>query len=217
MNNDRTPNTLTKDPEYDHKLPSSSPDRDAEKGTSGGRFGSNNKVGGRIAPVLPHLKGYDFGDSDGGSDILGKQIELEAGNDIQYRTCSWPKVCCDLLRWNMNGDFGTLNYLLTINTDCCSALFRVYLLGYYVLPIQLLSSWTCAGIDFDCCHCGTRSIHFARRLVCSEHNCPSLSPTYIFSGNFVSDILRFEMYAISDRCCSGVKPGLGTPRLSCLC
>jgi hypothetical protein len=24
---------------------------------------------------------------------VGKQIELEAGNAIQYRTCSWQKVC----------------------------------------------------------------------------------------------------------------------------
>lgn len=53
---------------------------------------SDRSVGGRIAPVLPHLAGYDFGNDDTGSDILGKQIELEAGNDIQYRTCSWPKV-----------------------------------------------------------------------------------------------------------------------------
>lgn len=70
---------------------------DAERG-GGNRFGSSDKtVGGRIAPVLPHLKGYDFGSDDAnsdiaGSDILGKQIELEAGNDIQYRTCSWQKT-----------------------------------------------------------------------------------------------------------------------------
>lgn len=57
------------------------------------RFGSSNRaVGGRIAPVLPHLKGYDFGSDDSGSDVLGKQIELEADNAIQYRTCSWQKV-----------------------------------------------------------------------------------------------------------------------------
>jgi hypothetical protein len=58
------------------------------------RFGSSNRaVGARIAPVLPHLKGYDFGSDDSGSDLLGKQIELEADNAIQYRTCSWQKVC----------------------------------------------------------------------------------------------------------------------------
>lgn len=49
--------------------------------------------GGRITDVLPHLRAYDFGDSDGSSDILGKQIELESGNALQYRTCSWQKVC----------------------------------------------------------------------------------------------------------------------------
>jgi hypothetical protein len=60
-----------------------------------GNFWSRSPIGGRIAPVLPHLRGYDFGtegDTDGSSDILGKQIEMEAENAIQYRTCSWQKV-----------------------------------------------------------------------------------------------------------------------------
>jgi hypothetical protein len=109
MNGDHTfPNTTNKEADLDKKFASPSPDRDAERGATKGRFGTSNRtVGGRIAPVLPHLRNYDFGDSsDAGSDILGKQIELEAGNDIQYRTCSWPKVCCkfcfcDLsLRWS---------------------------------------------------------------------------------------------------------------------
>ncbi|KAI9732476.1 MAG: hypothetical protein M1818_007514 [Claussenomyces sp. TS43310] len=52
----------------------------------------DGRVGARIAPVLPHLQGYDFGDTDAGSDILGKQIELESGNALQYRTCSWQKT-----------------------------------------------------------------------------------------------------------------------------
>lgn len=66
---------------------------DAEKGNKS-RFGhsGNSTICARIAPVLPHLQGYDLGSDDSGSDILGKQIELEAGNAIQYRTCSWQKV-----------------------------------------------------------------------------------------------------------------------------
>lgn len=52
------------------------------------------KVGARIAPVLPHLRGADFSDSDSvnGQDVLEKQLELESGNALQYRTCSWQKV-----------------------------------------------------------------------------------------------------------------------------
>lgn len=67
---------------------------DPEKGTQNkyGHSTSDKSVGGRIAPVLPHLKNYDFGSDDSGSDILGKQIELEADNAIQYRTCSWQKT-----------------------------------------------------------------------------------------------------------------------------
>ncbi|KAF8858129.1 hypothetical protein BDZ45DRAFT_802804 [Acephala macrosclerotiorum] len=61
--------------------------------TKKSKFGHSNKsAGGRICKVLPHLEGYDFGSDDSGSDILGKQIELEAGNVIQYRTCSWQKT-----------------------------------------------------------------------------------------------------------------------------
>lgn len=61
--------------------------------------GSNPKIGGRICPVLPHLKGTLKGELNtedpewaSSDDILGKQIESEKGNALQYRTCSWQKV-----------------------------------------------------------------------------------------------------------------------------
>lgn len=54
--------------------------------------GGNKKIGGRIAPVLPHLIGVDLEGSDSSSDLLGQQIKQEEGNAIQYRTCSWYKV-----------------------------------------------------------------------------------------------------------------------------
>jgi hypothetical protein len=96
LNNDRSADFIpeNKDNVIANKLDNGSGGGvDAEKGTKS-RFGQNGneKVGARIAPVLPHLEGYDFGSDDSGSDILGKQIELEAGNAIRYRTCSWQKV-----------------------------------------------------------------------------------------------------------------------------
>ncbi|GAB7348433.1 hypothetical protein MBLNU459_g6854t3 [Dothideomycetes sp. NU459] len=39
-------------------------------------------------PIVP--QGSDDDDSSGMS--VGKQMEMEAGNAIKYRTCSWPKV-----------------------------------------------------------------------------------------------------------------------------
>lgn len=36
--------------------------------------------------------GAPTSDSEGEATV-GKQIELEAHNSIQYRTCSWQKVC----------------------------------------------------------------------------------------------------------------------------
>jgi hypothetical protein len=85
---------FAQDPDHDFKNPGGSGgDLEGAKAEGETPYGSSNKsAGARIAPVLPHLRGYDFGSDDSGSDILGKQIELEAGNDIRYRTCSWPKA-----------------------------------------------------------------------------------------------------------------------------
>jgi hypothetical protein len=68
---------------------------DAERASKSkwGKYGnSDSSVGERIGPVLGHLGAYDFGSDDNLSDILGKQLEMEAGDAIQYRTCSWQKV-----------------------------------------------------------------------------------------------------------------------------
>jgi hypothetical protein len=37
------------------------------------------------------------GASDSDTDDIGRQIEMEAGNSIKYRTCSWQKVRSELL------------------------------------------------------------------------------------------------------------------------
>ena len=100
LNNDQSAdfndnsNNLNKDKIIDNKMDNGSGNVDTEKGNKS-RFGNSTndaRVGGRIAPVLPHLQAYDFGSDDSGSDILGKQIEMEASSAIQYRTCSWQKV-----------------------------------------------------------------------------------------------------------------------------
>lgn len=59
--------------------------KDTEKGASvdHGRRGSRLEGPAR----------RDMNSSDDESISVGKQIELEAGNAIQYRTCSWQKVC----------------------------------------------------------------------------------------------------------------------------
>jgi hypothetical protein len=65
---------------------------DVEKQGTHGTSGSHKHVGDRIAPVLPHLAGYDFGDNASEETILTKQIEMEQGHALQYRTCSWQKT-----------------------------------------------------------------------------------------------------------------------------
>jgi len=87
-------NNANKDLILDSKNSGNGSNLDAEKGSRNKYGRSGNTAGGRIGPVLSHLKGYDFGSDDSGSDILGKQLEMEANDAIQYRTCSWPKVCC---------------------------------------------------------------------------------------------------------------------------
>lgn len=73
--------------------------RDHDAGpTPSGRarwFGGRNiYVGGRIGPVLSSLSSnYNSDSDDSSSAILIKQKESEAGAAIQYRTCSWQKVC----------------------------------------------------------------------------------------------------------------------------
>jgi hypothetical protein len=90
------------------KTDSPPPDVDTETGTRR-RFGNGDgKIGGRIAPVLPHLAGYDFGDDDAGSDVLGKQIELEVGHALQYRTCSWQKTA-----FLLSSEYGLLHEIIT--------------------------------------------------------------------------------------------------------
>jgi hypothetical protein len=54
--------------------------------------GRNVTVGPRIGPVLAGIP-IDSDSDDSSSAILEKQIALEDGHAIQYRTCSWQKVC----------------------------------------------------------------------------------------------------------------------------
>jgi len=59
-------------------------------------FGGNGvKIGPRIGPVLHSATIEISGDSDLESSdaIRNKQRALEDGHAIQYRTCSWYKVC----------------------------------------------------------------------------------------------------------------------------
>lgn len=66
----------------------------APRGWSAWFGGPNVTVGPRIGPVLDSISLGGLSDSDESSSaILDKQIALESGAAIQYRTCSWQKVC----------------------------------------------------------------------------------------------------------------------------
>jgi hypothetical protein len=57
--------------------------------------GKGVTVGPRIAPIADHVKGdISASESETAEDILSKQIDSEASNGIQYRTCSWKKTAC---------------------------------------------------------------------------------------------------------------------------
>ena len=79
-------------------------DRDTEAAIPSGRagwFGGQNvAIGPRIGPVLSSISLGESSDTDDSSSaILHKQKALEDGHAIQYRTCSWQKVChylCEL-------------------------------------------------------------------------------------------------------------------------
>lgn len=68
-------------------VPASTP-----RGFSAWFGGPDTTVGPRIGPVLEAIS-HDSDTDDSSSAILDKQIALEDGHAIQYRTCSWQKVC----------------------------------------------------------------------------------------------------------------------------
>jgi len=57
------------------------------------RQNDNPRRGSRIDKAITKpISGADFSDDSSSGLSVGKQVELEQGNAIQYRTCSWPKV-----------------------------------------------------------------------------------------------------------------------------
>lgn len=70
---------------------------DAEKGV-GRNAGGGRKMSRIDKPITKSIGGLNGGNdltSDDATDpsiSVGKQMELEAGNAIKYRTCSWQKV-----------------------------------------------------------------------------------------------------------------------------
>lgn len=64
----------------------------SEKQFSGPSHDPENPTGRRMSRIDKPL------DSDTDSSLsVGKQIEMEASNAIKYRSCSWPKVCLNIL------------------------------------------------------------------------------------------------------------------------
>jgi len=57
---------------------------------NGGRERKMSRIG---APINNSISGEPGHDSDTDASVsIGKQMEMEAGNAIKYRTCSWQKV-----------------------------------------------------------------------------------------------------------------------------
>ena len=61
--------------------------QDAEKGTGQARRASR-----KMSRIDTKPDGLTEDDATDPSVSVGKQMELEAGNAIKYRTCSWRKV-----------------------------------------------------------------------------------------------------------------------------
>lgn len=101
-------------------------------------------VGPRIGPVL-HSVAIPSSDSDDSIVTPERQHELEKGNAIQYRTCSWQKVWSIPIT-NCHMESQETNHQAK---DCRPALFRVHLPGHHELPvvIQCLGSGSWVGND----------------------------------------------------------------------
>lgn len=91
-------------------------------------FGGRNVViGPRIGPVLDSISTSDSDSDLSGSAILDKQLAAEDGAAIQYRTCSWQKVCGPL-------GFEWMVFQLRIGTDEVNLLCSFYRLPRYSFP-----------------------------------------------------------------------------------
>lgn len=103
--------------------------------------------------------------SDSESNDIGRQIELEAGNSIKYRTCSWEKVCLPSRHLSMNQRRSHADHVLL---DGGPAILRVHLLGYHVIPLVLFRPGFSSRLDSDRGHCGHRALYLAHHLVCAS-------------------------------------------------
>lgn len=93
---------------------------DVESAAPSGRArwfgGPNIYVGPRIGPVLSSLSSSYASDSDDSSTaILHKQKEAEANAAIQYRTCSWQKVCPTCLKFLLHESNALMDHVDAIN------------------------------------------------------------------------------------------------------
>ena len=100
--------------------------------------------------------------SDSESGDVGRQIELEAGNSIKYRTCSWQKV-----RIFRDGHIDTKRESLELidPIDCGTAVFRIYLSRHDVVPVVVFHIGLGAGADFDRLCRGGGALHLPDHLV----------------------------------------------------
>jgi len=69
-----------------------SPSPNSSTGFSSWFGGKHVKIGPRIGPVLDSFSVESSSGDESSDAILAKQREIEDGNAIQYRTCSWQKV-----------------------------------------------------------------------------------------------------------------------------
>jgi hypothetical protein len=67
---------------------------DATAAENGGRNTKGRRMNRIDGPITRSIAGENAlaDDSTDASVSIGKQMELEAGNAIKYRTCSWQKV-----------------------------------------------------------------------------------------------------------------------------
>ena len=96
----------------------------------------DNRRGSRVGGPL---RGSTVLNDDNSSTVsVGKQIELEAGNSIKYRSCSWQKVRSPARilpsSSEQRGD------RTERSLDCRSSVQRVYMPRYYVLPLLVLGA-----------------------------------------------------------------------------
>ena len=119
------------------------------------------------------------------------------------------KMLCGFALCSNASDLSVFKDISDISIDCRSALCRVHLPRYHVLPILVLGAWFGSRFDYHRCSSRFGFVHVVDSLV-STTSASARNFLLTRTGSSVSATLRCAMFAILVRCFTLGGDGFGT-------